>query len=119
MMMMMIIKWPEASGASDWSMAEKGEERPLLEKVAEEGRKRALDNRTIEGKPVLATDDESRPQLLDRLQLGFPVYAVDYSAATSTLFVAGGGGPAKTGVRNSIVTSLLRLPLIISSTDFI
>lgn len=104
-------------GASDWSMADKGEERPLLEKVPEEVRRRASDNRAIEGKPVLATDD-SKPQLLDRLQLGFPVYAVDYSAATNTLFVAGGGGPAKTGVRNSIVASLGSLPTIVP-IDFV
>lgn len=76
-------------------MADKKEGKPLLERDAKPA--------AIEGRPVLATDDESKPQLLDRLQLGFPVYAVDYSAATSTLFVAGGGGPAKTGVRNSIV----------------
>lgn len=45
------------------------------------------------------------------LQVGFPIYAVEYSAATSTLFVAGGGGPAKTGVRNSIVR--LHFPFIL------
>lgn len=55
-------------------------------------------NETVKLKPTFA-----EPVLIDKLNLGFPVFAVDYSAATSTLFVAGGGGPAKTGVRNSIV----------------
>lgn len=39
----------------------------------------------------------------DKLELGFPVYAVAYSEATSVLYVAGGGGPAKSGVRNCLV----------------
>jgi hypothetical protein len=40
---------------------------------------------------------------VEKVHFGFPVYAVAYSAATSTIFVAGGGGPAKSGVRNAIV----------------
>lgn len=43
----------------------------------------------------------------DKVQLGFPVYAVAYSPATSTIYVAGGGGPGKSGVRNAIVTLLV------------
>lgn len=45
---------------------------------------------------------------IEQVQLGFPVYAVNYSADDGTLFVAGGGGPAKTGVRNAIVRSWRR-----------
>ena len=37
------------------------------------------------------------------IELGFPVYAVEYSTITKTVFVAGGGGPSKSGVRNSMV----------------
>ena len=40
---------------------------------------------------------------VEKVHFGFPVYAVAYSDATSTIFVAGGGGPAKSGVRNAIV----------------
>jgi len=38
-----------------------------------------------------------------KMAVGFPVYAVEFSAATSTLFIAGGGGPGRSGVRNAIV----------------
>lgn len=42
------------------------------------------------------------------VQAGFPVYAVEYCASSETVFVAGGGGRAKSGVCNSIVASVHR-----------
>jgi len=44
-----------------------------------------------------------QPTNIDNLNVGFPVYAVEYYAATNLLFIAGGGGPTKSGVRNVIV----------------
>ena len=37
------------------------------------------------------------------VSVGFPVYAIEYSAPTKSLFIAGGGGPGRSGVKNSIV----------------
>lgn len=51
--------------------------------------------------------DINKPIPADNIQLGFPVYSVDYVPKTATVFVAGGGGPGKTGVKNSIVHILL------------
>jgi hypothetical protein len=47
--------------------------------------------------------DTTEARSASKVELGFPVYAVEYAANTGTIFVAGGGGPAKSGVRNSIV----------------
>ena len=44
---------------------------------------------------------------VEKLNVGFPVYAVEYCPESNVLFVAGGGGPAKSGVRNSIVSKRL------------
>lgn len=54
------------------------------------------------------------------LTLGFPVYAVEACEETSRVIIAGGGGPAKSGVRNAIVIYILfdRL-VILSLIDFI
>lgn len=40
------------------------------------------------------------------VHVGFPVYAIEYSAPTKSLFVAGGGGPGRSGVKNVIVIIL-------------
>ncbi|PJF18165.1 hypothetical protein PSACC_02030 [Paramicrosporidium saccamoebae] len=48
--------------------------------------------------------DTAEARSANKVELGFPVYAVEYAANTGTIFVAGGGGPAKSGVRNSIVS---------------
>lgn len=50
----------------------------------------------------------------NQLNLGFPVYAVEFIPKSSTLLIAGGGGPGRTGIRNAIVSLKMRniLPII-------
>lgn len=69
-----------------------------------------------EGQKLVFT--ESIP--INKLNVSFPVYAVEYCPDDNILFVAGGGGPAKSGVRNSIVccsTLLAPRALIVHPLD--
>ena len=59
--------------------------------------------------PVVPDGDRNAPARpretfqINRINMGFPVYAVAYCSKSNILLVAGGGGPAKSGVRNVVV----------------
>ena len=59
-----------------------------------------------------------QPIKIDNLNVGFPVYAVEYDPATNLLFIAGGGGPTKSGVRNVIVHKASTLFPLIPTISF-
>lgn len=44
-----------------------------------------------------------RPCAVESVLLGFPVFAIAFCPTSLALYVAGGGGPAKSGVRNCLV----------------